>query len=249
MKRSLKDLRRAVFLGLGGLAIFLFLLTHGTQTLLAQSESDAMYSMFEKASALRSSGSYDEAVSVLQEIMAQCSSSEIFLRRAYNDLVFTLLEKPDSVTVKLIAREALTRFPDLTADPANYPQRVTRTYEDLRKQMFGSLTVTTQPESCRVFLDDKFIGMSPVSLAFVGAGIHAVNAGKSGYRDAFAEIVIGPSGASNLPLALEKKRGLTWWAWRIGPSLLVGTAVAIAVGGNDQPAEPGPLPWPPDPPR
>jgi hypothetical protein len=216
----------------------------------AESGCAGMYSLLDQAGALRSVGDYDQAISILQEIMTQCSTSDAFMRRAYNEMVFTFLEKADSASAKSAAIEAVTHFPDLEADPASYPAQVGRIYDELRREMFGALAITTQPESCRVFLDGEFIGQSPVNLALVPVGSHLVSASRSGYKDASVETLIAPSVSSNIPMALEKARGTTWWVWRIGPSVLAGTAIAIASGrGNNGSAESGPLPYPPDPPE
>ncbi|MFH1311849.1 MAG: PEGA domain-containing protein [Candidatus Eisenbacteria bacterium] len=242
-------LARAVNLGL---ILSFILMTSGPSAILAQ-PADApddvtIYDWFEEVSSLRSQGRYDEAIGVLETLISGYSVSEEVARRAYNDLVFTLLSKRDEAAVAASAKEALTRFPDLAADPVYFPPSVNQAYDRLRDEMFGGLNVATKPDSCRIFLGDEFVGFSPLNLEYVPVGEYILNVTRPGYNDESTPIRIEPSYQTSVPLSLQKERGRGWWLMRIGPAaLLTGVLVATRLGG-DEPAGAEPLPGPPPPP-
>jgi hypothetical protein len=209
---------------------------------------DTIYSRFEDVSSLRSQGQHDNAIEILRGIIEEYSESDEILRRAYSDLVFTLLSKEDVPTATESAREALYRFPDLAADPVYFPPRVNEIYDGLRSQMFGTLNVATRPDSCKVFLDYEFVGLSPLNLEYVRVGEYVLNVSKSGYHDESAAVSIGPGRPTSVPLSLRKERGRGWWLVRIGPAaLLAGVLLAIQLQ-KDEGGEPTRLPGPPPPP-
>lgn len=211
-------------------------------------EDDTIYGRFQEASSLRSQGRYEEATEILQGIIAEHPRSAEILRRAYSDLVFTLLSKDDVASATESARTALHRFPDLSADPVYFPPRINEVYDDLRGQMFGALNVATRPDSCRVSLNGEFVGFSPLTLEYVRVGHYDLNVSRAGYHDESTPVRIEPGRPTSVPLSLQKERGRGWWLMRVGPAALVaGVLLAIQLS-QDAPAEPAPLPGPPPPP-
>jgi hypothetical protein len=207
-----------------------------------------IYDWFEQVSSLRSQGRYDDAIAVLETILGEYSGSGRVARRAYNDLVFTLLSKQDATAAAASAREALALFPDLAADPVYFPPGVNQVYDDLRAEMFGGLNVATKPDSCRIFLDDEFVGFSPLTLEYVPVGDYVLNVTRPGYSDESTPIRIQPAYQTNVPLSLARERGRGWWLMRIGPvALLTGVLVATQLGGDEAKGQ-EPLPGPPPPP-
>jgi hypothetical protein len=208
----------------------------------------SLYERFEEVSSLRSQGRYEDAIGVLRIILTQYSQSEEVVRRAYNDLVFTLLSKQDVAAATQSAREALYRFPNLAADPLYFPPRVNEVYDDLRNQIFGALNVATRPDSCEVYLDDEFVGYTPLRLEYVRVGEHVLNVTKSGYHEESTPVRIEPGRPTSVPLSLQRERGTRWWLVRIGPAaLLTGILLAMQLRG-DEAGGPGSLPGPPPPP-
>jgi hypothetical protein len=205
---------------------------------------------FDEASKERALGHYDRAIEIYQGIMIECSKPEDFIRRAYNEMVFTLTLKADEQSALAVAHEALSRFPDLTAPPMYCSPRVNEIYESLRRDMFGSLEVATRPDSCRVFLGGEFKGVSPLHIEYVPVGDYFLNASRSGYRDDSTHVRISPASVSNVALRLEQPRSLSWWSRRLGPP--VGTSVGVAAiilhGVLKGSSKPSPLPGPPLPP-
>ncbi len=204
---------------------------------------------FDRVINLRGDGQYVEAIDLLLQVIKQYTESEKVLREAYNQLLFTYLVKNDPEGVEGSAREALTRFPDIEADEVLFRPEVNETYDRLREEMFGSLTIT-KPDAGRVFLDGEHRGDIPLYLPYVPVGEYELTVTKSGYHEYAERISIKPGTPESMALSLDRRRG-KWW-WIAGTGLVVGTAglLALALSGNDNGGEPElePLPGPPSPP-
>jgi len=212
-------------------------------------ESANIYERFEKVSSLRSQGQYDRAIEILKGIIAEFTKSDEVLRRAYNDLVFTLMSKQDIDGATESAKQGLSRYPDLAADPLYFPPRVNELYGNLRSQMYGSLFVATNPKSCRVFLGEAFIGVSPLNMKYVKVGGYTLNLSKSGYKDESSPVRIEPGSPTSMQLSLQKEHGKKWWLMRAGPGAVLASVLAyFQLRGEKGTAQPEPLPGPPSPP-
>jgi hypothetical protein len=231
-----------------GLIIVFGLMMSAPPAALADPEDQTIYDKFEEVSSLRSQGQYEEAIELLRGIITEHAGSEEILRRAYSDLVFTLLSKQDFDTATDIATEALFRFPDLTADPVYFPPTVNEVYADLRDRLFGELNVATRPDSCQIFLGDELVGLSPLSLQYVRVGEYALKASKTGYNDELTIVRIEPGYPTSVPLSLQRDRGRMWWLLRVGPAVLVTSALLALQLRDKGGGEPGSLPEPPPPP-
>ena len=212
-------------------------------------DDQSIYTRFEEVSSLRSQGHYDEAIVILKDIIREYSQSDQVLRRAYTDLVFTLLSKGDRDAAREGAREAILRFPDLEADPIYFPLSVNDMYTGLRKELFGSLNVDTRPDSCRVFLDDEFVGFTPLRMDYVRVGHYILNLSRTGYHDESMSVRIDPGSPTTIRSSLGRQRDKTWWLWRAGPAaVLTGLLLAFQLQEEEPTPEPSPLPEPPPPP-
>jgi tetratricopeptide (TPR) repeat protein len=232
---------------IGLLASFILMIS-SPRVALATPQDETIYDRFEKVSSLRSQGRYDRAIEILRSIIAEDSESDEILRRAYSDLVFTLLSKEDIAAAAESAREALYRFPDLTADAVYFPPRVNDLYDDLRGRMFGALNVATRPDSCSVYLGDEFMGFSPLRLQYVRSGEYTLKVSKAGYHDESSPVRIEPGRPTSVPLSLQRERGKTWWLARIGPAALLSSVLLAIQLQRDKGGEPERLPGPPPPP-
>ena len=144
---------------------------------------------FEQIVALRLDGEYDQAVAMLNEVIAGYEKANEILRRAYNHLVTVYVQNDDEAGAREAARAALERFPDLTADELEFPGRVNDVYDQVRKEMFGSFVIG-QPKECRVHLDGTYVGDTPLILNLVRVGEHDLTVTKSGYKDYVSRIEI-----------------------------------------------------------
>jgi hypothetical protein len=206
--------------------------------------------LFEEVTSLRAQGAYDRAIENLNGILARYAGNDEVQRRAYNHLVWTLFTKEDEEAAIGKAREALERFPNLTVNTVEIPQRMNVIYAELRAVMYGSLTIS-KPESTYVYLDEEFVGATPISLEYVRAGEHELTAKKNGYQKYLERIRIDPSGRHSFEISLERERDTKWWLYRIGPAVLSAGIIAAILLSRDQGGgepEPEPLPGPPGPP-
>ena len=217
----------------------------------ADAEStDAIQTKFEQVVNLRLDGEYDRAIEMLREIIQEYTNSDDILRRAYNHLVTVYVQNNDDTGARDAARTALDRFPDLTADELDFPGKVNDVYEQLRKEMFGSLVID-KPKDCHVYLDSTHVGDSPLRLDLVKVGEYELTVTKSGHKDYVSRIEIQPELTRDLSgLSLDKDRA--WWYWPawVGGAAVAAVAIVLGVSGGDEepPPDPEPLPEPPGPP-
>jgi len=222
-----------------------------------EGNEERAYQKFQAIQTLRSDGQYDEAIQQLTEIIKEYSDSERVLREAYNHLVTTYRAKGDRDGAIQAAREALERFPDLTADQLHFPEAVNDYYEQLRKEMFGSLKIS-EPTECRVFLrkadstsPEKHVGETPLEIKLLRVGEYEMSLTKSGYNDYSEMVVVQPDHTVEKDVSMERRRDWKWWSWRVGAGALAVGLIAYGLSGSDDPAsepQPVPLPGPPAPP-
>ncbi len=213
-------------------------------------QDQVIYDKFQGVMKLRADGDYDAAINELRDIVTRYSNSDQVLRLAYNHLVATYIDKGDADGAKTAAREALAKFPNLAAEEIAFPPKVNAYYDELRKEMFGALTIK-KPKGCRVFLNGSHMGDTPLHLDFVRVGEYDLTVSKSGYYDFTERVRVQPDVALDKEPSLDKKHGVKWWAYRIGAGVVAVTLLAVGLSGGDEaaPAEPAePLPPPPGPP-
>jgi len=210
---------------------------------------DQIADKFQEIIVLKAEGEYDRAAQQLRQIIQDYSGSDRVLRLAYSHLVVVYNENNDQEGAREAAREALERFPDITAEDITLPPFVNGYYDELREEMFGSLTIK-DPEGCRVFIDDKHAGETPLVLDYVRAGEHRLTITKSGYEDFAETVTIEAGGVLSMKPSLDRKHDWKWWSLRVGAGALVVGLLAIGLsgGGDDGVPPEEPLPDPPAPP-
>lgn len=234
-------------------ALFAFTAVFVTPAPAAAEEGDkdqtsGVYKEFQEVITFRADGEYDSAIEKLSEIIKRYLDSDEVLKLAYNHLVQTYQEKGDTAGARQSAREALERFPDLTADEISFPRFVNDYYDELRREMFGSLTIL-KPKGCRVFLNEVHVGETPLELDLVRVGEYELTLTKSGYHDYADRIEIQPDLKLEKTVSLEAKKGFRWWAYRVGAGVVAASLLAVGLtGGGEAEPPPEPLPGPPDPP-
>jgi|GEM_PF-3154651 len=196
-------------------------------------ETDEIFTLWQDAAFLRGQQQYPQAEAVLRGIVADYGDTENVLRRAWCEILFTLVLAGDKAEQEAAAREALRSFPDLQADPVYIPPTVNTLLEDLRRQMFGSLAIK-EPEGAEVFLGDAHIGTVPVFLPYVEVGEYQLRALKDGYEDYAEWFSVDPDGRHQYErIPMKRHKGLKYWGTLGGGAVLVGTIVYYAARGED----------------
>jgi hypothetical protein len=155
------------------------------------------------AARLRAQGSHEDAIEVLRAVIAAQSSEEPILRRAHNELVFTYLDVASPKTEDA-AREALRRYPDLSADPSRFPPSVNELYNRVRRELFGSLLLHTRPPQARVTIGDLYDGESPVEITYVPVGDYPVRIQQTKHIDKSTTIRVDPGRETSMTITLDR---------------------------------------------
>jgi hypothetical protein len=163
-------------------------------------------------------------------------------------------EKAREWARKCLEHEAL-RDTDPRSVP-EYPERGIRLFQELHREMFGSLRVDRlDPPDAEVRLDGKLLEQLPdeprVGALYVPVGEHTVLVRREGYQDHVETILVEGGSSIQKEYGLEKKRGFWWYALRGTGVVAVGTTIAWLAGAfEDGTSEqsPSPLPEPPNPP-
>lgn len=196
-----------------------------------ESEEKTVHEMFEQAVSARAQGEYDEATAIFRQIILENPQNELVLRRAYNELVFTYLSKDDTSLAEAIAREALGWYPDITSDPMYVPPKVGEIFDELRTQLFGSLVITTDPAECRVELDGRYVGESPMEIDYLRPGEHVLRLTKNRYHDFSRTVIIQPGIQTNADYSLKKVVLGPRTGFGIGAGFLIPIKTANTYGG------------------
>lgn len=209
-------------------------------------DSQDIAKRFGLVASLQSDGQYDRVVRELRQIIDEFSDSEQVLREAHSRLVYAYHDRGDTDGARRAAAEALEKYPDLTvAGRVDIPPDVDSKYFDpLRKEMFGALSIKKE-EGCSVFLDSLYVGKTPYFEPLTRAGQHELTLKKSGCYDYIEQIAIPAGGLWGKDVRMERPRGWTWWATRVGLPV-AGTLVGIGIYAltRDDPAGPPPAPTP-----
>jgi hypothetical protein len=90
----------------------------------------------------------------------------------------------------------------LTREQAPAPRVATPAAEPAA--LAGALIVESRPPGAQVFLDGKLLGVTPLSLASVPAGAHAIHLDCGGYRRWSSSVRIVASENNRVTASLEK---------------------------------------------
>lgn len=102
-----------------------------------------------------------------------------------------LLQESNQLAEERIA-QALNVNPHLEPDPEYYNESMRRFFDRVRRRVSqnrnGSLLVETEPPGARLYLDGKFVGISPETIVELPRGRHYLRALKDGYGS-FGKVV------------------------------------------------------------
>jgi hypothetical protein len=217
---------------------------------------------FKRVRELRGQGRFDQALSTLADLMQACGGDDDVARRIFSERVCTFLcgrnaaleaDERDVLYESALAEaeKALSRFPDLTADPGLCPQDLTAFYDRLRQKMFGSVELVATPDSSEVLLNGEPVGKTPLSLRYVPVGSYDVTFTHEGYRHRDVGVEVTASAVAQREVMLDKNRGAVWWFTRVViPAAVVAGFIyyTLSTSASDEPADPEYLAPPPPPP-
>jgi hypothetical protein len=72
----------------------------------------------------------------------------------------------------------------------------------------GSLAVTSDPPGAEIYIDERFMGVSPLTISGLDPGMHTVTAKLKGYADTLTNITVIPGQTGETSLSFEKVRRL-----------------------------------------
>jgi tetratricopeptide (TPR) repeat protein len=192
-------------------------------------------SRFAEAVSSWEKGEYAAAMSTLRGIIDEYSRADEISRRAYNYLVITVWDMDERETAIEAAQEALLLYPDLEVDTLVFPPKLNTLYSEVRSLIFGALYVEAETESCRVFLDDEYLGKTPLDIPFVPIGEHIMVLKKEGYHDYSKVLDVRPGTATRMEdLRLSRVRDWRWWFWRVGPPVAALVTVGVLSSGQGE---------------
>jgi tetratricopeptide (TPR) repeat protein len=211
-------------------------------------EQGYVASRFDDVASLWRQGLYTSALGEIRSIIDEYSRAEEISRRAYSYLVITVWDADGREAAVEAAREALRRHPDLEVDTLVFPPKLNSLYSEVRITMFGSLYINAEQDSCEVLLDDRFVGKTPLEIAYVPVGDHSLLLRKSGYENLMKSVDIRPGTDHRIEdVRLSRIRNWWWWTWRVGGPAAVAITSFALLGGQEEPGS-DELPGPPGPP-
>lgn len=109
-------------------------------------------------------------------------------------------------------KEAIRSFPDREISLARYGPELARLYREARRTLgvegLGSLTIETQPGECLVFLNERYVGLSPVRLEGLFPGDYRVYLQRPGAQGRVHGARVSPRGHHRLSFSFLLDRTL-----------------------------------------
>lgn len=116
--------------------------------------------------------------------------------RVYIDNIYkgdTPLNIRDIATGRHTVKIALTGYQDWIGEVTVLSSRVERISVELKLQEeYGSISINSNPQGADVFLDGDYVGLTPINLQNIPAGIHMVNIAAFDYEEWIEEVYISP---------------------------------------------------------
>jgi len=177
---------------------------------------------------LRKMKKYDDARKYIDVILADKSVSDAERRLAYNERVTIVFLTDGKSAARTAAKEALLAYPDLVADPPDYPAEVGEIYDDMRPNMFGRLYLTSEPLFCEVYLGKRLLGVTPLEGVFIPAGEQTLRVHEDLYADENLEVSVVAGDSVRHEIRLREYRDVNrprfgvdvsagyWWVNRPG---------------------------------
>ncbi|MBN1164935.1 MAG: PEGA domain-containing protein [Candidatus Krumholzibacteriota bacterium] len=144
---------------------------------------------------------------------------------AYCEMVFANMLTGNWQRAEESAREALRKFPAIQPNTRFVPPLIGEIFNRQREAIFGSLKISSVPDSAAVFLNGKLVGSSPLTLEYVEIGEVNLQLLKPGYRELsiVVSVLAGDTNSIKYTLDPEPKRIVSWT--KAGFCMGLGTVV------------------------
>ena len=229
-------------------------------------ESIDIESRFEDARAFMQQLEYERAIAVLEPVLEASRFDADQLRETYLLLVEAHVyrgnqsaagtkeqqlwyeEARDLIHDCLGVRELRHTQPD---PPERYPAKMLQLFDDVRREVFGAFEIAVlEPADAEVTLDGELVAPDESGVLRqidVPVGTHELVISHPDYREITADVEISPATVVTRSYALDRKRGLRWYATRLFvPVAAVAGVIVVVVSGGAQ--EDPDLAGPPPPP-
>lgn len=238
------------------IAIIVLTISNGLFPLSALSQQESRQKLQEGIT-LFWNANFDDAIKVLQKVIAQNNPSkdEIFSANLY--IGFSLLRKEShQELVEHHLQQAVRANPQFKLDSLKIPPDLLGSFDKVRRGMIGSIYITSNPPGAEVkgFCTKEkveFQEFTPHLFKDLLAGTYQILIFKNDYRKEIFTFDLSPSVIDTLVIHLRlKKKPLykNWWTWTAGGGVVLASLVAILSTKEtaDPPPESPDLPMPPE---
>jgi tetratricopeptide (TPR) repeat protein len=139
-------------------------------------------------------GDYEQAIRLLKvapeviakrgALLAQNQSARSLVRCAMMYLANAYLRQKQAARAQAVLRDVIRWFPDNPPKLIRFAPDLVSAYRDLARQLRrapeGTLNIQSKPRACLVFLNGRFVGMSPTRVLKLLPGVHYLYLSRSG---------------------------------------------------------------------
>ncbi|MFT5429944.1 MAG: tetratricopeptide (TPR) repeat protein [Myxococcota bacterium] len=168
-------------------------------------ELEAGLKEYSKGNCSKASERFDQAITVFERSFAFVEDPDVYLRALLNHSA-CLDETGNSSAAKLVLKKALVLDPRM--DPKRYPGNrslFNAALKSVRESELSSVTVGTDPQGGRVFVDGRFRGVAPAIRPGLRQGVHFVRVERQGFGRVGRTVRTTPDGdGKDIDLELEQ---------------------------------------------
>ncbi len=103
-----------------------------------------------------------------------------------------------------ITKEGYETLSEIISVPRNDIMKVPRTLQPVAR---GSISIDSVPAGASVYLDDRNVGVSPLTIHDIPAGPHAVRISGEGFQDSISSVDVTPGGTATVAVTLLPATG------------------------------------------
>ncbi|MCP4220215.1 MAG: PEGA domain-containing protein, partial [bacterium] len=186
-------------------------------------------------------GNFKEAVRIYKALILQLEKEPAATDETLYRVVVSLAYTHFTINENQAARELLEKLvrakPLHQLDPEFYPPKFLALLEEAQKKVLGSFHLVTTPAGADVFLDNKKIGKTPVTIPGMPAGSHHLKVEMQYYYTVEQDITIRRDSPNNFNfrLAPAAKQGEAGQGAQAGGTVAQKKTLPSATAGEDGP--------------